>query len=1110
MSSNALEHYLREIRDIHASGAAVKETSYYGKLENLLNAVGSHLTPKVKAIIHLTNTGAGIPDGGLFTSDQFERGEHKPQKGQPPSRGAIEIKSPKDDVLKIAKSEQVKNYLAQYGMVLVTNYRDFLVLRREHDGTIKQLERYTLSASETEFWANLADPNAFAQIHTKRFEEFLERSMLHNAPIQDPADLAWFLASYAREAKARVAQASTLTALKSVRKALEDGLGISFDSAKGEQFFQSTLVQTLFYGLFSAWVLWAETHGENDNFDWKNAGWELHIPVMSELFHQLSNPQQLRALNLVEVMGWAGDVLNRVVKSEFFKKFQQNEAVRYFYEPFLEEFDPELRKQFGVWYTPHEVVQYMVENVDRALRDDLGIALGLADENVIVLDPCTGTGSFIVEVLRRISRTLEANGAGDALSGNDLKQAAMKRIFGFEVMPAPFVVAHLQIGLLLKSLKNPLIGEERPAVYLTNALTGWKNGEPPKPIVGLDGVREERDAAQVVKQNKKILVVIGNPPYSGYAGISKILEERDLSEAYKTVKRAPAPQGQGLNELYVRFFRMAEREISDNQRGIVSFISNYSWLDSLSCPGMREKYLEVFDTISVDNLNGDKYRTGKVAPDGTPDPSVFSTPFNREGIQVGTAVVTLVKTSNNVTSASVKFRNLWGKGKLGELQSDAAKLETGIKPVYEVVTPPVELGFPFTPAQVSKGYLEWALLPEIFTESFSGVQTKRDDVVIDVNKDTLEDRMLQYFSEVFSNDEIKRRFPGIAENTARYDFVETRKYLVKRGFLKSYIRQYLYRPFDVRWVYWEPETKLLGEKSPAYFAHSFPDNPFFFTTGRTRKDLIEPAIVTSLLIDLNYMDSGARGFPLYLEHRIMLGTGEEIQEREPNLSTAAKKYLKGLQCTPEDLFYHCLAIMHSPQYRSNNAGALRQDFPRIPLPENAITLRSSAALGLQLAALLDPLTPVEGVTLGTIRPELRVIGTVSRIGSGQGAPNLEVKAHWGSYANGKTMPGKGKTKLRSFTTEENLALDNHKLGENAVDVFLNDDVYWRCVPSRVWEYTLGGYQVIKKWLSYREHGVLGRALSVEEAREVTGMVRRIAAILLLESSLNQNFQTSQQ
>jgi type I restriction-modification system DNA methylase subunit len=299
--------------------------------------------------------------------------------------------------------------------VLVTNYRDFLVLRREQDGTIKQLERYILGASELEFWAQVSDSQTFAQTHSKRFEEFLEQAMLHNAPIQDPADLAWFLASYAREAKARVVQASSLKALKNVRKALEDGLGINFDGTKGEQFFQSTLVQTLFYGLFSAWVLWAEAHNETDEFDWKNAGWELHIPVMSELFHQLSSPKQLRDLNLVEVMGWAGDVLNRVVRREFFRKFQQAEAVRYFYEPFLKAFDPDLRKQFGVWYTPHEVVQYMVKRVDRSLRDDLGIPLGLADKNVIVLDPCTGTGSFIVEVLRRIARTLEQNGAMDAL-----------------------------------------------------------------------------------------------------------------------------------------------------------------------------------------------------------------------------------------------------------------------------------------------------------------------------------------------------------------------------------------------------------------------------------------------------------------------------------------------------------------------------------------------------------------------------------------------------------------------------------------------------------------------------------------------------------------------
>jgi hypothetical protein len=157
-------------------------------------------------------------------------------------------------------------------------------------------------------------------------------------------------------------------------------------------------------------------------------------------------------------------------------------------------------------------------------------------------------------------------------------------------------------------------------------------------------LEEERDAAEHVKRDVPILVILGNPPYNSFAGISKMEEERDLSEAYRTTKHAPAPQGQGLNDLYVRFFRMSERRIVQKTgRGVVCLISNYSWLDGLSFTGMRERYLEAFDRIWIDCLNGDKYKTGKLTPEGEPDPSVFSTEFNREGIQVGTAITLLVR-----------------------------------------------------------------------------------------------------------------------------------------------------------------------------------------------------------------------------------------------------------------------------------------------------------------------------------------------------------------------------------------------------------------------------------------------------------------------------------
>ena len=469
--------------------------------------------------------------------------------------------------------------------------------------------------------------------------------MRHAAQLAAPEDVAWFLGSYARDAKSRI-EGVELAALATVRTALEEALGLKFEGEKGEHFFRSSLVQTLFYGVFSAWVLWSKQNPPTSKarFDWYTTARYLRVPMISKLFHLVADPQELEALKLTEVLDWATLVLNRIDRRSFFDKFQESHAVQYFYEPFLEAFDPELRKDLGVWYTPPEIVKYMVERVDTVLRDELKLADGLANKNVYVLDPCCGTGSYLVEVLDRIHRTLKERGE-DALTASDLKEAAQKRVFGFEIMPAPFVVSHLQLGLFLQN-KGAQLSEkprERVGVYLTNALTGWEPPKGPKQHLIFSELEEERDAAEHVKCEVPILVILGNPPYNSFAGISKMEEERDLSEAYRTTKQAPVPQGQGLNDLYVRFFRMAERRIVQKTgRGVVCLISNYSWLDGLSFTGMRERYLEAFDHIWIDCLNGDKYKTGKLTPEGEPDPSVFSTELSREGIQVGTAISLLV------------------------------------------------------------------------------------------------------------------------------------------------------------------------------------------------------------------------------------------------------------------------------------------------------------------------------------------------------------------------------------------------------------------------------------------------------------------------------------
>jgi hypothetical protein len=258
----------------------------------------------------------------------------------------------------------------------------------------------------------------------ERFDEFLQRILLYQAPLARPEDVAFFLASYARDALARVDAQATLPAFAELRKALQDALGLKFEGPRGEHLFRSTLVQTLFYGLFSAWVEVARDG--NARFEWRAAGWNLHVPFIDTLF-RIATPEHLRPLGSEEPLNWAAAALDRVDRTAFFARFELADAVRYFYEPFLAAFDPMLRKALGVWYTPREIVRYMVERVDRVLRSELGLAYGLADESVWILDPCCGTGAYLVEVLDGIARTLREKG-DDALIAEDLKRAAMTRV----------------------------------------------------------------------------------------------------------------------------------------------------------------------------------------------------------------------------------------------------------------------------------------------------------------------------------------------------------------------------------------------------------------------------------------------------------------------------------------------------------------------------------------------------------------------------------------------------------------------------------------------------------------------------------------------------------
>jgi hypothetical protein len=1117
-----LRHYLAEVARVRATGAGTGETSYYSALQGALNSVGDGLRPKVIPLSQMSGGGV-FPDFGLFTLPQLGRGGIPAAwpTGPVPERGVVEA----DDIpapLSVKRgSAQIAGYLAAHGLVLITNYRDFELLERDAAGAIEVVERFTFGRDTAQFflWAaapRLPEDGPIAV----GFAEFLQRVLLRRAPLADPKSVAFFLASYARDALARIENHASLPALSSLREALGQSLGMTFEPGRGEHLFRSTLIQTLYYGLFSAWVTHARAGG--GAFDWRSAEWSLHVPMVRALYEQVATPTHLLPLGLVELLDWASQTLDRVDRPAFFAAFEDEHAVQYFYEPFLEAFDPELRRQMGVWYTPVEVVRYMVERVDRSLRDELGIADGLADPSVWVLDPACGTGSFVVEVLRRIEQTLLAKGE-DATVGAELKEAALRRVAGFEIMPAPFVVAHWQVGNLLRQAGAPLNDAtgERAAVYLTNALTGW-TAAGPDPHLPFPELETERDLAAEVKRAQPILVVLGNPPYSAFDGTSPA-EEEGLVEPYKAgLSSTWRVRKFNLDDLYVRFLRIAERRIAETTgRGIVCYINNFSYLAYRSFVVMRQRFVQSFDRIWIDCMNGDSRQTGKITPDGRPDPSVFSTPGNLEGIRVGAAIALMVRRDEAPKTAEVRFRHFWGSSKRADLIQTLALSPADFAATYQAAQPSPENRYTLLPDAALEAYRRWPSMAELSeSDDWSGLLEKRKGALMSHELAPLQARFARYCDPANSFEQLRADAVGPVESAARFDPSTARTNLLREGGISAgRFVQIALAPFDQRWAFHTNVRPLWNEPRPRIAAEQRAGNTFIVSRVQARMPNEGfPVFATRALPGLHLIDPSARPFPVALHgDAVDQGLGLHAGLADPNLSAPARRYLRwlGLEqwLQPGDanvsaIWWHLLAISYSPEWLEENEDGILQDWPRVPLPASAVLLSQSMELGRRIADLLDPDAQVSGVTAGDIEPALRTIAVLTKDGGGSAAgEDLALAARWGALtATRAVMPGPGLLRERDYTDAEASCVEAAALlGPRTRDIHLNDQVFWRNVPEEVWTTTIGGYQVLKKWLSYRQRAILDRPLSIAEVGRFRDMARRLAKLRLLGPELDENY-----
>ena len=885
--------------------------------------------------------------------------------------------------------------------------------------------------TDFELWID-GQCNTTAQIldNTDDLEILLERFLKVSIQIGTPEALAKYLARRTRELQTQIA--TTLTDEDSETYRMFKAFKETLLATLTPNDFSDMYAQTLTYGLFAARC----TLPNATNFSRHTAVGALpkSNPFLIELFYHVASPR-LEA-NVTYILDDIATLLQNVptdmLRTAFTARNPLEDPVIHFYETFLKEYNPKLRFDRGVFYTPPQVISYIVRSVDALLKTELNKPDGLADDDTLILDPATGTGGFLLSVLDHIREHVTTHyGTGDW--NQYINEQLVKRIFGFELLVAPYTIAHLKLSLFLQT--QGWRADERLGIYLTNALEQPDEMQPPLPFAAF--ISDEANEALSVKRDAPILVILGNPPYSRHSGNPSRVGRNltfigELIEDYKQVDGEPLDEAtsKALQDDYVKFIRWAQWRIDRNGEGVIGYIVNNNFLDAPTARGMRQNLLDSFNTIYVLNLHGSNRRTEAV-PTGQKDENVFD-------IIQGVCILLCVKERDNLDSTKVYHADMWGSRE----ERYRTLSETDVQSTTWCELQPKSPYYLFVPQETdySAEYESGWKITDIFQTSSIGIVTARDNLTIHRTAKAVRETVTDFV--LLSVDEARERY-RLPRDTRDWKVPLAQADLRNHPDAEQHIQPIYYRPFDKCWTYYTGRSRGFHcMPRPKNMPHLLKENLALCVCRVVANIKWQHALVTDKITENRYVSNkgseSAHVFPLYLypDSETLLGSTEPELNFKPEFLTALSETLELPQTapfqlpegiTPEEIFAYIYAVLYSAKYRQRYYEFLKYDFPRIPLLQDIDEFCLLAEYGQELIDL--------------------------HLLKDRNIPHRHRFEGEGDGVVGKPRYEDGK-------------------------VWINGTQYFTEVPAEVWEYEIGAYQVCEKWLKDRK----GEALSHEEIR----------------------------